>query len=50
MASTSKYTGDGVNLVFRDICAELGGRKILQNVSGIAKQGTMLAIMGSSGK
>ena len=50
MASTSMSLERGVDLVFRDICATLGGRQILHNVSGMIKQGTMLAIMGSSGK
>ena len=50
MASTSMSQERCVDLVFRDICATLGGRQILHNVSGMVKQGTMLAIMGSSGK
>ena len=37
-------------LVFRDICATLDRREILNNVSGMVKQGTMLAIIGSSGE
>ena len=39
-----------MDLVFRDICASVDGRQILRDVSGLAKKGTMLAIMGSSGK
>lgn len=45
----SSLTG-GVDLVFRDIHVEIDGTKILQNVSGTAKQGELLAIMGPSGQ
>jgi ABC-type uncharacterized transport system YnjBCD ATPase subunit len=40
----------GVDLVFDDVCVEIDGKQILQNVSGLAKQGDMLAIMGPSGQ
>ncbi len=40
----------GLDLVFRDVSASLGGRKILHNVSGEVTQSTMLAILGSSGE
>ena len=40
----------GADLVFRDISVKLGPKQILQNVSGLVHQGTMLAIMGSSGE
>jgi len=40
----------GLDLVMRDVCATLSGKQILHNVSAVVKQGTMIAIMGSSGE
>ncbi|CAH1772265.1 unnamed protein product [Owenia fusiformis] len=39
----------GIDLVFKGINYDIGERSILKDVSGIAKQGDMLAVMGPSG-
>ncbi len=40
----------GMDLQFRGVGASLGGRQILQDVSGVVRRGEMLAIMGASGE
>ena len=39
-----------MDLVFRDIQVKIDKNEILRKVSGIAKKGEMLAVMGPSGK
>ena len=39
-----------MDLVFRDIKVQVADKIILKQVSGVAKRGEMLAIMGPSGK
>ena len=41
---------EGATLVFKNVCVTLNKQDILKNVSGLAKVGHMLAIMGPSGK
>ena len=39
-----------MDLIFRDLNVSIGNAKILKDISGIAQQGSMLAVMGASGK
>ena len=39
-----------MELVFRDVCVKVDKRLILNNVSGLARSGELLAVMGPSGK
>ena len=45
-----KRQGYGCELTFRDISVKIEKKYILKNVSGLAKPGEMMAIMGPSGK
>ena len=40
----------GCELAFKDICVKIDKKNILKDVSGLAKPGEMMAIMGPSGK
>ena len=46
---TSQKAG-AVDLIFKNISVAFNKKPILNNVSGMAKSGTMLAVMGPSGK
>ena len=39
-----------MDLIFRDLDVSIGKAKILKDISGIVEQGSMLAVMGASGK
>ena len=39
----------GMDMVFKELTVSIGSRSILKNVSGLAKPGEILAIMGPSG-
>jgi len=41
---------EGANLVFKDVSVKIGDNTIINNISGIAKSGQLLAVMGSSGR
>ena len=40
----------GYDLTFRNLSVTINKRQILKDISGLAKQGEMLAVMGPSGK
>ena len=42
--------GNAITLAFNDLRVEIGGKKILDDVSGSVKPGEVLAVMGPSGK
>ena len=47
----SEWSDTGsMELVFRDVCVKVDKRLILNNVSGLARSGELLAVMGPSGK
>ncbi len=48
MADSGKQRG--LDLTFVNVSCSVGGRQILHNISGMVKQGEMLAVMGSSGE
>ena len=39
----------GMDMVLKELTVSIGSRSILKNVSGLAKPGEILAIMGPSG-
>jgi ABC-type transporter Mla maintaining outer membrane lipid asymmetry ATPase subunit MlaF len=39
-----------MEVIFKDLDVSINDKQILHNVSGLAKQGHMLAIMGPSGR
>ena len=39
-----------MDVVFRDLVVHIGNERILSGVSGMVKQGQLLAVMGPSGK
>ena len=41
--------GGGKDLVFQNVNVDIAGTKILKDVSGMARKGEMLAVMGPSG-
>ena len=45
----NKFRRDHVTLEWSDMCVSSRDRKIISNVSGCVKPGTLLAIMGGSG-
>ncbi len=38
-----------LDLSFQNVCASIGGKEILKNVSGSVEPGTMMAVLGPSG-
>jgi len=40
----------GTKLVFRDVCVTIDQTQILRSVSGVARSGEVLAILGPSGR
>lgn len=42
--------GGGAEMIFRDVCVDASDKRILWGVSGKARPGQMLALMGPSGK
>ena len=40
----------GYDLTFQNLSVTINKRQILKDISGLAKQGEMLAVMGPSGK
>jgi len=41
---------EGTNLVFKDVSVKIGQKTIISKLSGVAKSGQLLAIMGPSGR
>ena len=48
-ATTTTRPAGATDMVFRDVCADANGKRILWEVSGRALPGQMLALMGPSG-
>jgi ABC-type multidrug transport system fused ATPase/permease subunit len=47
--STTTVSPGQPTLVFSDVCVSIGKAEILKSVSGLARAGEMLAVMGPSG-
>ena len=45
----SDFKPDAMEVIFKDLEVSINNKRILHHVSGLARQGHMLAIMGPSG-